>query len=58
MAYNSIDIVNLRDCVRSLKKLQDSILSLFREYTITLVRFESFLDRYEDVPSDSDDLPL
>lgn len=56
--YNAIDIVNLRDCVRSLKKLQDSIVSLFQEYTITLVRFESFLNRYEDVPYDQDDLPL
>lgn len=56
--YNSVDIVNLRDCAKSLKKLQDSIVSLFQEYTITLVRFESFLDRYEDVPSDQDDLPL
>lgn len=56
--YNSVDIVNLRDCVRSLKKLQDSIVSLFQEYIIALVRFESFLDRYEDVPDDYEDLPL
>lgn len=57
MAYNAIDIVNLRDCVKSLSDLQDKVTSILGEYIIACSRFEYFLNHYEDVPVE-DDLPL
>lgn len=59
MAYTALDIVNIKDCIKCLKTIADSICELHHEYCACLIRFESIIERYHDiVPLEQDDLPL